>query len=295
EVQVRAVTTDGLASDWTDSIYLVTPTDVDPPGIPSKPIVTTRLGTFTVEWDGRTDIGGRMDDDFAYVEVRVDGEPIDRMPEPGRVVWAGAEYNTPYTFTMVAVDTSGNVSDPSESVLGTVQPLVDADLIDKIVHGSDNVIDGSIGSDQLMAASVTTDKLRVGVASNTVVDPTFSNDELNALRFPAEGGSIETIGGTRYMRIETTEPSMRVWLGGFSQARPETTNPAFSLEDTNGWIPVQPGQDWLFSCRARSTMVGSRGRYQWTFRDAEGNDITPGDGEYGAAFNYFQGSEVECL
>src|SRR5690606_6110996 len=117
--------------------------------------------------------------------------------------------------------------------------------------------DGTIGNEQLKAASITTDKLRVGVATNTVIDPSFSNSELTTLRLPASSnpavGSLVTIDGTNYLEAITDETAFRFWIAGFQHAQQATTSPAFSLTDTNGWVPVQPGQQWLFSSMCMSS------------------------------------------
>src|SRR5690606_8415186 len=122
-----------------------------------------------------------------------------------------------------------------------------------------------------------------------------SNSELTTLRLPASSdpavGSLVTIDGTNYLEAITDETAFRFWIAGFQYAQQATTNPAFSLTDTNGWVPVQPGQQWLFSSMCMSSVPGSRGRYQWTYRDAQGNDITAGNGEYGA-YTYFPDADT---
>src|SRR5690606_36734057 len=210
EIQVRAVTEDGIPSDWSVSTWFTTPTDAVPPPVPSHPIVTSKLSVFSIAWDGKTETGGTMPPDFLQHKLWVDGVFVNTIDtNEGEINWVAPEYELDYRFTFTAIDTSGNESGESEAVIAQVTPLVDADLIGKIVNGSDNVIDGTIGNEQLKAASITTDKLRVGVATNAVIDPSFSSSELTTLRLPDSSdpaiGSLVTIDGTNYLEAITDE------------------------------------------------------------------------------------------
>lgn len=115
--------------------------DEVPPPAPSKPILTTRLGVVTVEWNGKDLNGEAMPPDFDWVEVM-------RGPAPGissGFLQAGAgsnfthitdlPYNTPVTVWLRAIDIAGNISPDSETATISTQPLVDTDLIGKIIDG----------------------------------------------------------------------------------------------------------------------------------------------------------------
>lgn len=161
EIQVRAVSSDGVASEWTDPAYFVTPDDVAPPSVPTAPLVVSKLGTFSIKWDGRTETLGTMEPDFDFIKVFASGVQIGTIVTPlDEVVWGQAAYGLDYSFTLVAVDTSGNESDPSTGTTGRVTPLVSADIIGKIINGATMVVDGSIGAQAIAANAITADKIQ---------------------------------------------------------------------------------------------------------------------------------------
>ena len=72
EFRVRAVPTySDKLGDWSNVVVALVASDVTPPSIPSKPILTSKLGVVDVQWDGRNNAGGGMELDFDHVEVGI--------------------------------------------------------------------------------------------------------------------------------------------------------------------------------------------------------------------------------
>ena len=165
QVRVAATDTSGHSSGWVTSSPVTLPRDTTPPPRPSKLTCTVRLGVVTVTWDGKDSTGTAMPADFTWLRVFRSTDPgvsapagtfVDLIYVPnGSVVVSGLPYNVPQTFTAVAVDRAGN-----ESVLAsaastiTVLPLVDTDVIGKVIDGAANLIAQSVGSAELAIGGV---------------------------------------------------------------------------------------------------------------------------------------------
>lgn len=128
QVQMAAISAAGVPGAWSDSVTIITASDVDPPAVPSAPILTTRLGTLTVAWDGKNSDGLGMAKDFERCLVYQLGiaDPIGsiystRTPMVLTDVVIGDEYE----FWFVAVDRSGNESDPGAHSSATVASIMD--------------------------------------------------------------------------------------------------------------------------------------------------------------------------
>ncbi len=137
EFRVRAVPTySDKLGDWSNVVVALVASDVTPPSIPSKPILTSKLGVVDVQWDGRNNAGGGMEPDFDYVEVGVSDSNgnwkyRDSVARDGHCIVTGLEYRT-YWFALRSVDHSGNKSDWSTGASVVVQSAVSKDDIDQI-------------------------------------------------------------------------------------------------------------------------------------------------------------------
>jgi hypothetical protein len=158
EFEVRAISGQGIPGQFTDPITITLSGDVTAPPTPSAPTLTSRLGIVTVSWDGKGSLGESQPVDFARCDVYMAGAVIGEITLSGdksTLQVTDLPYNTSISFTLVAVDTSGNQSIPSASASITVQPLVDTDLIGEIIDGA-NIVDGSIvASDKIVANTIT--------------------------------------------------------------------------------------------------------------------------------------------
>ena len=139
EFRVRAVPTySDKLGDWSNVAVALVASDVTPPSIPSKPILTSKLGVVDVQWDGRNNAGGGMELDFDHVEVGISDSNgnwkyRDSVARDGHCVVTGLEYRA-YWFALRSVDHSGNKSDWGVGASVTVASAVsqaDLDRLDK--------------------------------------------------------------------------------------------------------------------------------------------------------------------
>ncbi len=159
--KVRAVS-DGRKGAFSAEIIVLIPDDTTPPPAPSTPTVTTRLGMIHVGWDGLGAAGEDMPSDLDRVQVWMadplaagSARVVDSMRVMETVVVGGQPYGVDREIWLTAVDRSGNESGQSEHVTVATQPLVDTDLIEKVISGA-HLVDGSItASDKVVANSIT--------------------------------------------------------------------------------------------------------------------------------------------
>lgn len=137
EVRVRAVPTySDKLGDWSNVVVALVASDVTPPSIPSKPILTSKLGVVDVQWDGRNNAGGGMELDFDHVEVGISDSNgnwkyRDSVARDGHCIVTGLEYRA-YWFALRSVDHSGNKSDWGVGASITVASAVSQDDLDRL-------------------------------------------------------------------------------------------------------------------------------------------------------------------
>jgi hypothetical protein len=161
------------------------PSDITGPRSPSAPITSTRLGTHEVAWDGFAEGGENMDWDLAYVAVHrstegpefepTDQTYYDRLLNRGSVIVTGTAYGSVWYYRFVAVDTSGNSSQPSiASAPVTTVALVDTDVIGKVLDGA-KFMDGTVDTAALADGSVDAAKIALAAIDATKVNFTASD------------------------------------------------------------------------------------------------------------------------
>lgn len=137
EFRVRAVPTySDKLGDWSNVVVALVASDVTPPSIPSKPILTSKLGVVDVQWDGRNNVGGGMEPDFDHVEVGISDSNgnwkyRDSVARDGHCIVTGLEYRA-YWFALRSVDHSGNKSDWGVGASITVASAVSQDDLDRL-------------------------------------------------------------------------------------------------------------------------------------------------------------------
>lgn len=151
EFRVRAVPTySDKLGDWSNVVVALVASDVTPPSIPSKPILTSKLGVVDVQWDGRNNAGGGMELDFDHVEVGISDSNgnwryRDSVARDGHCIVTGLEYRA-YWFALRSVDHSGNKSDWGVGASITVASAVsqtDLDRLDKDLRDNKTAIDNA--------------------------------------------------------------------------------------------------------------------------------------------------------
>lgn len=112
----------GRESKRSNTVTVTLPVDTTPPAAPVVSVTGTTSSTVSLAW------GPVADDDHTCCTYRVfaNGNPVNTQATGERAVTvlrlAGA---TTYSFTVVAVDPSRNVSSPSAPVTATTQPSTD--------------------------------------------------------------------------------------------------------------------------------------------------------------------------
>lgn len=137
EFRVRAVPTySDRLGEWSPVVVALVASDVTPPSVPSKPVLTSKLGVVDVQWDGRNTAGGGMEPDFDHVEVGISDSNgnwkyRDSVARDGHCVVTGLEYRA-YWFALRSVDHSGNKSDWGVGASITVASAVSQDDLDRL-------------------------------------------------------------------------------------------------------------------------------------------------------------------
>lgn len=137
EFRVRAVPTySDRLGDWSNVVVALVASDVTPPSIPSKPILTSKLGVVDVQWDGRNTAGGGMELDFDHVEVGISDSNgnwkyRDSVARDGYCHVTGLELNSTWWFALRSVDHSGNKSAWSAGASVKVAPVLTQEDLNK--------------------------------------------------------------------------------------------------------------------------------------------------------------------
>jgi hypothetical protein len=162
---------------------------------PSLPVLSSRLSTVKVEWDGDDSAGQPMPARFDSIQVEMSlssSGPFTRIGEifePGSAVIVTGEdsqlswgIGDVLYFRFTAYDKAGNdsttVSDVANIlVVGVEGPDIEANSIT-----ANHITAGSITADKIKAYSISVDRLSIGESTNLVADPQFWNADLTAYR-----------------------------------------------------------------------------------------------------------------
>lgn len=128
QVQFAAVSEAGVQGDWSDSVEFTTESDIEPPPVPSAPLLTTRLGTLTIRWDGLNADGLAMPLDFDRVLVHQLGvaDPIGSIANRQTpMVLSEVVIGDEYEFWLSAIDRSGNEGGAGAHSSITVASIMD--------------------------------------------------------------------------------------------------------------------------------------------------------------------------
>lgn len=167
----RAFRRTSLQSPWSAGFELTTATDTSPPLVPSMPTATTGPGAIArIAWDGNSVDGNLLlqeSPDLAYVELHMSATSNftpdtttyrDRYYGAGATVVTDILYQVGYFVRLVAVDQSGNKSDPSAQTAFTPHELLSQDLFAQCV-----------GSAQLAYAAVKNANIDVLAVNNAQI------------------------------------------------------------------------------------------------------------------------------
>ncbi|MBK8732821.1 MAG: lamin tail domain-containing protein [Actinomycetales bacterium] len=220
---VRAKDAAGNLSALSSAVSVTTPTpDTTPPSVPTGLAAsgTTWTGT-TLAWTAATDNVG-----VASYRVRRDGVLIGSPTDTSLQV-SGLTADTTYSFSVSAVDTSGNESAPSAAVAVTTPAGVPPLFTDGFA-GVDGSAWGSAWSTSVRSGSVTQSG-GAGVLAEQDVASSYARAQLTGVAARADSEVVFSYTGTpasgHYLNVYLRGSG--AWSGGFNPAN------GYGLEITN--------------------------------------------------------------
>ncbi len=288
EFRVRALArTSSIPSAFSGVASVTIPEDDDPPPAPSAPVVTTRLGTLTVVWDGLTVSAAHMPPDFHHIDVWLSPTEAGEGAVVGSlrgssgedlVVLTGLTYTEPVWVWMRAVDRSGNVSTPSEKVSMTVKRVEGPDLEANSVTAN-AIAAGAVVAEKIDAGAVTAVKIAAGavtavkIDANAVTADKIAADAVTATKIAAGAVVADKIaaGAVVAEKIALSVYGTNVVENsGFERLGIEnppfawyTTAPGWSI-DFGAGTPIAPFRygvypQWVHSGRGLAMLAGGPG------------------------------------
>jgi hypothetical protein len=267
--KVRAVA-QGAKGEFSEPVVVLIEDDTTPPPVPSTPALSTRLGVIEVGWDGLGQNGGGMASDFELVRVHMavaEGGPfevVNVLRAAGAALVVDQPYNSPRWFRFTSVDRRGNESAPSSSASIATKPLVDTDIIGKIISGA-NIQAGTLNAADVMIANTITGNLVQANAINTghlqanaVTVDKLAAGSVNAAALTADAITGKTITGSlfrtaaagRRIVLDPTTLDMRFYPNsGSNYSRLWSSDQDFAGEATfritSGTNPALTAQTYL--------------------------------------------------
>jgi hypothetical protein len=253
--QVRAANSAGKRGEKSNDLAIGMAQDTVPPQAPSTPIITARLGTVSVQYDGKPSYG-TWPLDFSYVEVHTSpannftpttATRIDTLYGAGVTVITNGDYGVPIFVRFVAVDTTGLRSDPSAQAFGTPSRLVGSDLD---------------------ADAITFEQIQYKDSGNLVFDGSFEDDDYRA-NLSARSSSAWTFTTADYYHGS--------WSATINAAANPSTSRQLVMMQASDAQQIMAA-DKVFCRMAYKGSAGSTGVLQlvilWTLRDGSTSTST---------------------
>lgn len=219
---------DLVATDLTTSVKATTLTSV----APSAPIVTSKLGVFTVRWDGNlaTTPATTPPSDTAFLQIHYSTTsnftPSDSTLKGtvqaianNIINFAGLTYGVTYYFKFLLKDSSGAVSLASLQASSQVTPLVDTDIIGKVISGA-KIVDGSITASDAIIGNTITGGLIQGrtieagsIKANAITANEINAGSIAAVVVTAETVTSQVMSGSKYVEFNAGSGTDVVRLG----------------------------------------------------------------------------------
>jgi hypothetical protein len=195
---------------------------VEKPSAPTIP--TPRLGIVQVSWDGK-DYNGAVVPIELINFIEVHGSTTSGFtPGSGTLLGkiysknapaaiSNLTYNATYYFKLVAVDKNGNSSDASTQTATQIRPLVDTDIIGKVLNGA-NIVNGSITASEAIIGETITGALIQGLTINAghIESNSITTDRLQAGTMT--GFTIQTSTGNTAVILSAADNSLSVKVNG---------------------------------------------------------------------------------
>lgn len=177
--RLRAQSTTGLWSEFTDDLTFSTAADTTPMSAPSSPTLDSRLGSVAVLWDGELVDGAppaRFRRVFAAISDAEAGTYTPAGPSfsSGGTVLAGLAVGSTVWVRLYAVDSSGILSTGSDPVSIVVEGVGPSEILPGAV-GPEALAVGSVTTLALAANSVTAQAMAVGAVTADAVSAGIIN------------------------------------------------------------------------------------------------------------------------
>ena len=231
--------------------------DTTPPGRPTGVSWSSSAGDVTARWDGTLE--GGVPADLDYVELRAGDEVVGRLRRAGSCSMrakAGAELSC----TAVAVDVSGNASEPTEAFALAVR-----DLVAEVSGDASKALEEARKTGQM---AVTATKVEYA-ATQSPTEPPGEGAEWSATP-PAPAGGAYTWMRTTVTygdgRSETSEPVRVTGEAGADGAGVSSSSVSYAVgasgteHPSSGWseeVPEVPRGSWLWTRTETSWTDGS--------------------------------------
>ncbi|MCF6467410.1 hypothetical protein FAF44_03135 [Nonomuraea sp. MG754425] len=286
-VKVRA-TAQGAKGAFGPEFVVLIPDDLVPPPVPSALALSTRLGVIEAAWDGHGSAGEPMPNDFEHVRVHMAADAggpwtvVDHLRAAGAALVTDQPYGEMRWFRLTSVDRRGNESAPSAAAQIATQPLVNGDVIGKVISGA-NIVNGTVNAADAVIANTITGGLIQALAietphlkANAVTLDKLAAGSVDATRLTATAIDGKTITGAFIRTAATgrrlefappgsTYPEMRFIPGGSGSnyTRLRTRDDSFPGEAT---FEITSGTNSSVTAASQTTIAA--GYMQMQVRDS---------------------------
>ena len=221
--------------------------DTTPPGRPTGVSWSSSAGDVTARWDGTLE--GGVPADLDYVELRAGDEVVGRLRRAGSCSMR-AKAGTELSCVAVAVDVSGNASEPTEAFALAVR-----DIVAEVSGDASKALEEARKTGQM---AVTSSRVEyAATASGT--EPPGEGAEWSATP-PAPAGGAYTWMRTTVTygdgRSETSEPVRVTGEAGADGAGVSSSSVSYAVgasgteRPSSGWsdaVPEVPRGSWLWT------------------------------------------------
>lgn len=228
QFKVHAVSAAGVVGEASAALLVTMARDTTPPGKPAPMTATSRLGQVILSWNGKVEAGlANQPPDYSHSVVYVATSASAAGTAVGQIGTGGdtfyppeVPYNQARWYFLVSYDKSGNASVPSNRVSIVTKPLVDTDIIGRVMDGA-NMKLNSIGEDVLSAP------IKATLAS-------ADGKTKNWYQASAPSGTAHKVGDTWF---ETdADNKIHQWTG-------------------SAWVPVRLGTDAIANASITNALI----------------------------------------
>lgn len=231
--------------------------DTTPPGRPTGVSWSSSAGDVTARWDGTLE--GGVPADLDYVELRAGETVVGRLSRAGSCS-ARAKAGSELSCVAVAVDVSGNASEPTEAFALAVR-----DIVAEVSGDASKALEEARKTGQM---AVTATKVEYA-ATQSPTEPPVEGAEWSATPPAPAGGAYTWMRTTATYgdgRSETSEPVRVTGEAGAAGAGVSSSSVSYAVgasgteRPPSGWsdaVPEVPRGSWLWTRTETSWTDGS--------------------------------------